>query len=519
MKPFKTSSAHWFAIALTVLLFSCKKEDPVEKNTPQPVTELKVGISGFKVTLNPSGYAPLTAVAEFSLDASARAKVTVKGKKNSSANVSGPVIAAATHHSLVILGLYPSHNNEVIISFSDPSGNDLGAYSFRVQTGELSEQLPTVSIETSKWSKIAGMTLVSYLAYKTSNNYHLPFIFDEFGDIRWYLDYGTHPVLQTLNYDNGVERLKNGNFYFGDKVTNTIYEVNMLGEVIDSWPHPGYKFHHKVLEKPNGNFLVTVDKEGLSTIEDFVIEIDRNTKQIITEWDLRSSLQPARKAWTPNTADWIHVNSVDFDPADNCIIVSGRTQGVIKLDAANNVKWILGPHRGWDQSTNGEDLKSKLLKPLDSKGQLITDTAVLDGSINHPDFEWNWYQHSAKVMPNGNLYLFDNGDKRNYSNAEEYSRAVSYKIDAANMTVQQIWHYGKERGSETFSRIVSEVDYHPEVDHFIFSPGAISGQGRRGKIVEISNGSDQVHFEATVTPPATFTGVVTFHRTDRLSLY
>ncbi|MGH7572446.1 MAG: aryl-sulfate sulfotransferase [Gemmatimonadota bacterium] len=83
--------------------------------------------------------------------------------------------------------------------------------------------------------------------------------------------------------------------------------------------------------------------------------------------------------------------------------------------------------------------------------------------------------------------------------------------------MRQIWSYGKERGAETFSRIVSDVDYSPEDDHVFFSSGAIDFGGSYGKVVELDPGTDQVLFEATITSPDP--AAVTFHRTERLSLY
>jgi arylsulfate sulfotransferase len=92
------------------------------------------------------------------------------------------------------------------------------------------------------------------------------------------------------------------------------------------------------------------------------------------------------------------------------------------VDASNNVKWIMAPHRGWGIAGNGVDLKTKLLQPLDAQGTPISDTGVLEGSTNHPDFEWNWYQHAPKKLNDGELLLFDNGDTRNFKTDSLYSR-------------------------------------------------------------------------------------------------
>ncbi|MFZ4454716.1 MAG: aryl-sulfate sulfotransferase [Bacteroidales bacterium] len=475
-------------------------------------------IASQQTIVNPSGYCPLAAKILFTTNVPTRAEIRVFGKNGEASDVVKLFDTLSTTHSLPVLGLYANYANLVQLRLFDGSGQLLGSSAITMQTIPLSVELPSIVINTSLPSKKAGMTLVSYRAYLYDFGTR-PFIFDEFGDIRWYLDYATSPILKDIMYDAGVERLRNGNFYFGDSSTNTIYEVNMFGDILNSWPIAGYDFHHQVLEKPNGNFLINVDKHGLWTIEDFMIEIDRTTKQIINVWDLRQSLQYARRVLTTQKVDWIHTNAVEYDPSDSTIIVSGRTQGVVKLNANNNVKWLMAPHRGWAIAGNGVDLRTKLLQPLDANNQPILDTMVVNGYTNHPDFEWNWCQHAIKKQPNGNFTMFDNGDQRNFTTAGPYSRAVEYTIDPVNMTVKQIWQYGKERGPAAYSRIVSDVDFLNDVNHVIVSPGAVSYGRVYGKIMEVDYVSKNVYFEATIYPPIGYPAVLVLHRTERLNLY
>ncbi|MDX1672892.1 MAG: aryl-sulfate sulfotransferase, partial [Balneolaceae bacterium] len=142
------------------------------------------------------------------------------------------------------------------------------------------------------------------------------------------------------------------------------------------------------------------------------------------------------------------------------------------------------------------------------------------GDVNHPDFEWSWYQHAVKIKPDGNIFLFDNGENRNYSGSQLYSRAVEYAIDQQAMTIQQTWSYGKQRGAETYSRIVSEVDFLPDENHVFFTPGATRFGGEDyGKVVEIDYSQQAALFEATIIPPVPAFGLITLHRSQRLPLY
>jgi len=487
----------------------------------------KVEITRENVTLNPSGMAPLTALIEITTAEEVSLSLRVQGINGPGSDLIQEFKELSTRHEIPVLGLYPDYENTVELSFRGSNGTNLGSKTYTLQTGNLLADLPEVEINTANRSQmIEGMNFVSYFGHRVNGNPtpQRPFIFDAWGNIRWYLDFSSHPTLSNLFYDDGMERLQNGNLYFGDGNSNKIYEINMLGEVLNTWDMPGYGFHHEVTEKPNGNFLVTVNKFGINTVEDHVIEIDRNVNQIVNVWDLRQSLDQERTTWDTNladiTVDWFHANALYYDETDNTIVISGRTQGTVKLTENNEVVWILAPHKEWATSGDGTDLNQFLLQPLDANNQPITDQAVLDGDQNHPDFEWSWYQHAPLRMPNGNVMLFDNGDNRNYGSASQYSRAVEYEIDEENMTLRQVWAYGKDRGEETYSRIVSDVDYYPEENHVFFIPGASNfGGSRYGKSIELDYDGKGVIFEATIRPPAAAFGLITLHRTERMQMY
>lgn len=491
--------------------------------------ELDFEIISETLRTNPSGVAPLTALLELETDMEVSVSIRVAGINGPESDIVHDFEETATQHQIPILGLYPDFENTVEITFTSNSGTNLGTKTYTLETGPLIADLPNIEINAANRSQmIAGLTFVSYFGHREGGSAtpQRPFMFDAFGDIRWYLDFGADAdsELSNLFYDDGMGRLENGNLYFGDGNSGRIYEINMLGEILNTWPMPGYSFHHEVTEKPNGNFLVTVNKNGLPTVEDHIIEIDRNSKQIIREWDLRQSLDQDRTAWDTDLADisvdWFHANALYYDENDNTIVVSGRTQGTVKLTEDNEVVWIIAPHKEWATSGNGTDLNQFLLQPLDANDQPITDQAVLDGDQNHPDFEWSWYQHAPLRMPDGNLMLFDNGDNRNYGTAPLYSRAVEYDIDEDNMTIKQAWAYGKDRGEETYSRIVSDVDYHPEENHVFFIPGASNfGGSRYGKSIELDYNTQEVIFEATITPPEAAFGLITLHRTERMTMY
>lgn len=500
-------------------LASCDN-NPVDSEEPEPDF-----ITSLTVSSNPSGYAPLTAEITLTTSIPVQVEILVPGRNGEVTDVRHRFEEMTQNATLPVLGLYPN-SNDITLFFYDELGNSLGQITREVIGGLLSSAMPTITIdEIDAGSMKPGVNLVSYFGHDGQFRPMKPIIFDASGDVRWYLDFSTHPTLNDLFYDNGVERLANGNLFFGDQSSGRIIEMDMLGRIINSWEFPGFQFHHSVIEKPNGNFVVTVTKLDAPTVEDYIIEIDRTSGDIIRTWDLNQSLEYGRRVWVspfvPPDIDWFHGNGLAYDPSDDTIIVSGRTQGTVKLTNSNEVVWILAPHREWGMAGNGVDLNSKLLQPLDADGQPVTDQEVLDGFSNHPDFEWSWYQHAPKLMPDGTLLIFDNGDQRNYDTSQLYSRAVAYRVNASDMTVQQIWQYGKERGGETYSQIVSDVDFHEAENNIVFMPGAAGrgqAEGPYGKVVEVDMMTRNVVFEATVVAPTAQFGI-TFHRVERIPMY
>ena len=506
-------------IILTVLLFACSNDDTPANPNPNLNSDVIVSIDA---RLNPSGYAPLTAVIDLETSQAVSVEVTVMGLEGSVSNITRRFPGTGTSFELEIFGLYADHNNEVELTFFDGTGAVLESQMITIQTTPLIADMPQITIDVPTNTSELEFNLVNYFGFSQNFRPQRPFIFDQFGDIRWYLDFTAHPEFNNLFFDNGITQLRNGNFLFGNAATLSIYEIDLFGRIQDSWSLQGNGFHHHVIEKPDGNLLVTINEAGKSTVEDVVIEIDRASGEFANTWDLNNSLDNTRRGWPTDLADlnvdWFHANALEYSSQDDEIIVSGRTQGVVKLNQQNEVSYILAPHRDWNTSGDGIDLTQFLLTPLDANDDPIADADVLDGTVNHPDFEWSWYQHSPILMPNGNLMIFDNGDNRNYINAGPYSRAVEYEIDEENMTIKQVWSYGKERGSETYARIVSKVSYLADKNAVLFTPGsAVSGGVPAGKVVEVDYGTKSVGFEATINPPNTVFNI-SFHNVLRVSL-
>ena len=108
--------------------------------------------------------------------------------------------------------------------------------------------------------------------------------------------------------------------------------------------------------------------------------------------------------------NWAHVNSVDYAPSDDSIIISSRHQSaLIKIGRDKKVKWIVGSHEGWKK-----EFQDKLLTPIDKNGKPLK----CEGSKCEGGFDWTWTQHTGWRIDSKSdkdvfyLSVFDNGDAR-----------------------------------------------------------------------------------------------------------
>ena len=412
----------------------------------------KLDIKENDIILNPYKNSPLTALVKINLPLNNKYGYKVVGQDGSNSDIIINSNSFSKNLEIKILGLYPDYNNEIKIYLKSKNDKLRVEKSIFIKTEKQPNNFPVFEI-IKNYNEPQLNTLFMF-EYRPIQN---PLMVDVFGKIRWYTTGFTADPKYALSF------LKNGNIIYGQGTSpGSVIEFNLFGKLINEYKiGPDYDIiHHDVVELPNGNLLATVNKLGIPTIEDHIIEIDRNSKRIIREWDLRKILPTDRFdfRFLKNGSDWFHNNAVIYDEKDNSLILSGQTQGVVKVSWNNELKWILAPHVGWS-----DDYKNYLLKPPN----------------NQPEFDWTWGQHTPLIKPNGNLMLFDNGFGRNFGNSvNNYSRAVEYNIieNSNNIGghISQVWEYGKERGDEMFSPIISDVDFLEKTNTIYITSGSLA---------------------------------------------
>lgn len=402
-----------------------------------------------KVLLDPYNASPLTALILFETEEEVSPKITIEGKDK--LTTIETEFAKNTKHYLPIYGLYADYNNKVDISYTLSDGKKI-TKQVEIQTDKLPDDfvLPTsVKKDSSK--------LTNDLYFFTPSSKGYTCAYDVNGDVRWYLS--NNAVWDNTRLKNGhmmvsTERLVNSPYYM-----TGLYEIDLLGHIYNEYSLKG-GYHHDYFELPNGNLLVASDdfNNESGTVEDYIVELDRTTGNIIKTWDLKDILNMEDgKSENWSSYDWFHNNSVWYDDATNSITLSGRHQdAVINIDyTTGKLNWIIGDPTNWS-----------------SEYQKYFFTPVGE------DFEWQWSQHAAMITPEGYVFIFDNGNNKSKDSSKyvdatnSYSRGVMYKIDTDKMTIEQVYEYGKERGSSFYSPYISDVDY-LEKNHYLIHSGGI----------------------------------------------
>ena len=386
------------------------------------------------------------------------------------------------------------------------------------------------------------------------NNYPQNAIVDTKGDVRWYLQPSAIYDPNSLDRAGimmGFHQNDDGALSWGYGQRYVKYDL--MGREVFNRPLPdGYAdFSHAMMPGPDGHYFLRVaaadmlraDGTHVRTVRDVVAEVDA-AGRVVDDWRLFEILDPNRSiviktidqgavclnvdlsqsgktlsadqlarlearqafgdiAGTGAGRNWAHVNSVDYDPSDDSIIISSRHQSaVIKIGRDKQVKWILGAPNGWQGG-----LRDRVLQPVDAAGRPVPcRIGRCEGN-----FDWTWTQHTAwrvKELSEPGvtvLTVFDNGDGRGLTQPEDpkekYSRAVMYRIDERKGTVEQLWSYGRNRGHELYSAITSSVEYQADKDSLVVYWASIGVQDKTGVnpvLTEFRRGGEEPVFEMRI---------------------
>ncbi|MFA6438114.1 MAG: aryl-sulfate sulfotransferase [Bacteriovoracaceae bacterium] len=212
----------------------------------------------------------------------------------------------------------------------------------------------------------------------------------------------------------------------GSRSVHRVMDSNFT--VIDSFrAGNGYDADsHEFVMLPNGHVIVHaydiqyIDMRKIAAngnpnaivVGSIVQELDKK-KNVVFQWRSWDHI-PISETYMNTAAsafDYIHVNAYDVDTDGNLLLCFRNTCDIVKLNRmTGEIMWRMG-------------------------GKKNQFTFFGENEANKPAYYT--FQHGFNQLPNGNLILFDNGNLH----AEQFSRAVEYKIDQVNKTASVVWQY------------------------------------------------------------------------------
>ncbi|WP_240422375.1 aryl-sulfate sulfotransferase [Listeria costaricensis] len=463
------------------------------------------------VKLNPYGTSPLSALILFDTDEKTKISVEVEGKSSDTTIRSEVNDTYTTHHEVPVLGLYADTANTVKIIAVTQDG-DVSEKTVTIQTDKLPDDMPDIEVVESDAQKMEQTgNQLTFMTPSTKYAYGV----DSNGDVRWY----------STKYNSHVfKELENGHLLYLTKYDNDddtyslLLETDYLGKIYHAYSMTSdpesevagssskSAIHHDAIELPSGNLLLTIN-DGSKYMEDTMIEIDRQTGEIVKTIDLKDILPKSfyrdYKARSDGKVDWFHQNAIWYDESDDSIVISSRNQDTImKLDyETTDIKWILSDKEGWPDS-----YQKYLLEPTGD------------------DFKYPAGQHAVEILPDQDnnsdtidILLYDNNIVVSRGDEEEsgkYSEAVQYRINEKDKTVEEVFSFGKDLGEDYWTEIVGSARYMETTGNYLVDFGH-RHDGTESSVFEVDKDGNIV-FEMNLT---NFPESAWAYRAERLSLY
>ena len=403
------------------------------------------------IEINPYDSAPLTAIVGFKTEEEVEIKVIVPGDIEE--DTIEYTIKASQENYVPVVGLYANRDNKVKLLLLD-DGKVINENEISIETGELPEELKSsVEVEDYEDEPLTGLTFIA------GGNFKKPYAFDSSGNIRWYVD--------VLTDGHGIFFMDNGRFMvmsgynmveteFRDYATR-IFDMDILGRLHKIYDIPK-GVHHEIIEKNKDDNLIILANSLRDHVEDTVIEVDRETGEIIREIDFNDIIIHEQYN---DDYDWAHMNSMDYNYEENTAIFSIRDiSSVVKLDMeTEEIIWMIADPKIWE----GTDYEKYLLESLNSNDK------------------WFYEQHSAYEVEDLDgkpdtldLMVFDNRILRSKTMTVEIeedldkSSVIYYALDEENRTMEE-----KRRFSNSHAFITSNYQVFHEKDRIFANHGSL----------------------------------------------
>ena len=347
-----------------------------------------------------------------------------------------PVKTNGRAFSVEVMRLRPltQYNFQVFLSTS--SNTPVSQYQGTFTTGSLPPGLQNAKIQLIQGTPTYGLLLLDY----NCTNFNGMVAIDGDGQIVWYYqnDNQVFTMAQEDNYNLVFNEVSQNVGYTMKEIAPDGTTLNSVNDILPDGTlcAPHGQWNHEMLLRP-GNIVWTIGAD--------IRPVNINGQEIlqtggtIEQWDITTGkvtrlvslfdiLDPATDRtdesntttgffWQGNenqyageTEDWTHTNSLDVLPNGDILVSNRYLNQIIAIKPDfSGVDWKLGG---------------------------------VGSNFTFPNPSDQFYgQHDVKVLPNGDILLFDNGLSRPDDEGGQYSRAEELHLDFTTMTATKVWEY------------------------------------------------------------------------------
>lgn len=364
-----------------------------------------------------------------------------------------------SNYEYQIIGLVSSKTNIIDLKLM-ANGQTIKTNKIKIKMPK-SESKVDAKLDTEKGKSKKSLTdgLYALLGHDKSFNSNI-YLYDNDGVLRAELglkSYRTDRII--FEDDYMIYCYKNNGFI----------KVDSTGKIIDFYGIKGYTMHHDfVYDEINNKLVILANKNKEDTIEDYVIALDLETKEVSELLDMKdyfkdyydtAEIPEEGNTYGGDELDWIHLNSLQIINGKDILLSAREISSIIRInDVYENptLKYILADESMIDESSYEEYSYTKIGDFTSHAGQ-HTVTYTEDDSLEDGQYYITIYNNNyggARTRPNF--------DWSNYEGVGTYEKGTNskfykYLIDEKTKTYTLIQSF-----NVPYSSIVSSIEYYKE---------------------------------------------------------
>ncbi len=337
-------------------------------------------------------------------------------------------------HEFQIIGLVPGETNQVTMTISGSWGNARQIVSFTVQMPETRSGYDT-TLEVTEGSSQAAQSGGLFAMMRVNGYLGYGFFYDNDGVLRYEM------VLEGYGLDR---MLFDGDEFITCVSSSKLARINGLGQVTRVYDLEGYELHHDLGFGADGEVLALAEVVDGETVEDRVLSIDLESGAVTELLDFTQVMQgyfdmtrPVTPTddffWQAGEWDWIHLNSLQYMPQDDSLIVSSReTSTIIKVANVHSdpaVDWLAGDSRFWADTPYADLCLTQVGDFVPQYGQHCVELLSQEGDGVYTLVIYNNNYWSLNTRDDFELEVADTVGTDLYGDGSETSQVYIYRID------------------------------------------------------------------------------------------